>query len=162
MCQKDISEEEVRSCLIRQNPYCRPEEETAQQGIKIIKEMAVHDRKVEHWVLECVPEVRDWLKSEDRVYIDWISCRAKDFLSVTRCYNCQGYGHSSRFCRGKRTCGHCGGDHDRKDCTARDTAFPCPACAKFNRNLMHEVNDPGCPVYRRAAEDSVRRTDYGC
>lgn len=70
----DISEEEVRSCLIRQNPYCRPEEETAQQRIKIIKKMAVRDRKVEHWVLECVPEVRDWLMSEGRVYIDWSSC----------------------------------------------------------------------------------------
>lgn len=45
----DISEDEVRSCLIKQNPHCGPEEDTAQKGMKIIKKMAVRDRKVEHW-----------------------------------------------------------------------------------------------------------------
>lgn len=100
---------------------------------------------------------------EGRVYIDWSSCRVKDFLSVTRCYNCQEYGHSSKFCRGKRTCAHCEGDHDMRDCTDKDKNFPCPACATFNRSERHYVDDPMCPVlYRRAAEDSVRRTDYGC
>lgn len=157
----EISEEEVKTCIITQNPSRRPEADAALRGMRIVKKMAVRDRKVEHWVLECTPEVRDWLTSEGRIYIDWSSCRVKDFLSVTRCYNCQGYGHPSRFCKGKRTCGHCSGDHDRKDCESRNDAFPCPACAKFGRNLMHEVTDPNCPVYRRAAEDSVRRTDYG-
>lgn len=157
----DISEGDVISCLIKQNPHRRPEQDTAQKGMKVVKKMVVRHRKVDHWVLECTPEVRDWLMVEGRVYIDWSSCRVKDFLSVTRCYNCQGYGHSSRFCKGKRTCGHCSGDHDRKDCEARDAAFPCSACAKFGRNLMHGVNDAGCSVYKRAAEDSVRRTDYG-
>lgn len=157
----EITEEEVKTCIITQNPSRRPEADAALRGLKIVRKIAVRERKVEHWVLECTPEVRDWLTSEGRIYIDWSSCRVKDYLSVTRCYNCQGYGHPSRFCKGKRTCGHCSGDHDRKDCEARNDAFPCPACAKFGRNLMHEVTDPNCPVFRRAAEDSVRRTDYG-
>lgn len=99
---------------------------------------------------------------EGRVYIDWSSCRVKAFLSMTRCYNCQGYGHSSKFCRGKRACAHCGEDHNRRDCPNKDKNFPCPACARFNRSERHYIDDPVCPVYRRAAEDSVKRTDYGC
>lgn len=157
----EITEDEVKTCIITQNPSLRPEADAALKGMKVVKKMAVRDRKAEHWVLECTPEVRDWLTSEGRIYIDWSSCRVKDYLSVTRCYNCQGYGHPSRFCKGKRACGHCSGDHDRKDCEVKNEVFPCPACAKFGRNLMHGVNDPNCPVYRRAAEDSVRRTDYG-
>lgn len=66
----DISEDEVKSCLIKQNPHNKPEEDTARKVMKIVKKMAVRDRKVEHWVLECIPDVRDWLKSEGRVYID--------------------------------------------------------------------------------------------
>lgn len=158
----DISEDEVRNCLRSQNPILRPSDETIQAGLRLVKRMPVRDRSVEHWVLECNPAVRDWLMSEGRVYIDWSSCRVKDFLNVTRCYNCQGYGHSSKFCRGKRTCAHCVGDHDRKDCPSKEKNFPCPACAKVNRKEQHYVNDTMCPVYRRAAEDSVRRTDYGC
>lgn len=157
----DTSEDEAKSCIITQNPHRRPEVDATQKGFKIVKKMAVRDRKVERWVVECTPEVRDWLTSEGRIYVDWSLCRVKDFLSVTRCYNCQGYGHPSRFCKGKRTCGHCSGDQDLKDCGSRNDAFPCPACAKFGRNLMHGVNDPNCPVYKRAAEDSIRRTDYG-
>lgn len=102
----DISEDEAKDCIITQNPNRRPEVDAAQKGFKIVKKMAVKDRKVEHWVVECYPEVRDWLMSEGRIYVDWSSCRVKDFLSITRCYNCQGYGHPSRFCKGKRTCGH--------------------------------------------------------
>lgn len=86
----DISEDEVRNCLIKQNPHNRPEEDAAKKGMKLVKKIAVRDRKVEHWVLECVPDVRDWLICEGRVYIDWSSCRVKDFLSVKRCYNRQG------------------------------------------------------------------------
>lgn len=157
----DISEEDAKECIVAQNLNKRPEVDAVQRGFKIVKKMAVKDRKVEHWVVECTPEVRDWLTSEARIYVDWSSCRVKDFLSITRCYNCQGYGHPSRYCKGKRTCAHCSGDHDLKDCGSRRDPFPCSACAKFGRNLMHGVNDPNCPVYRRAAEDSVRRTDYG-
>lgn len=78
----DISEDEVKSCLVKQNPHRRPEEDTAQKGMKVIKKMAVRDRKVEHWVLECIPEVRDWPMSEGRVYIDWSSCRVKIFCRL--------------------------------------------------------------------------------
>lgn len=144
-----IMEDEAMSCIVTQNPHRRPALDAAQKGMKIVKKMAVRDRKVEHWVLECSPEVRDWLMSDARIYIDWSSCRVKDFLSVTRCYDCQGYGHPSKFCKGKRTCGHCSGDHDLKDCTSRNDAFPCPAYARFGRNLMHRVSDLNCPVYKK-------------
>lgn len=75
----DISEDEVRNCLKSQNPTLRPNDETIQAGLRLVKRMPVRDRSVEQWVLECNPAVRDWLMSEGRVYIDWSPCRVRLF-----------------------------------------------------------------------------------
>ncbi|KOC58705.1 hypothetical protein WH47_09117, partial [Habropoda laboriosa] len=34
-------------------------------------------------------------------------CKAHDYVVATRCYKCQGYGHTSKYCRSSAdTCGH--------------------------------------------------------
>lgn len=61
----EISEEEAKSCIITQNPSRRPEADAALRGMKIVKKMAVRDRKVEHWCWNVLPRSVIGLRARD-------------------------------------------------------------------------------------------------
>lgn len=42
-----------------------------------------------------------------KIYIHWKSLNIKDYIRVTRCYNCQKYGHVSKFCKSEKQRGFC-------------------------------------------------------
>jgi hypothetical protein len=42
-----------------------------------------------------------------KIYIHWKSLNIKDYIRVTRCYNCQKYGYVSKFCKSEKQCGFC-------------------------------------------------------
>jgi hypothetical protein len=66
---------------------------------------------------------------------------------VTRCYNCQGYGHSARFCRRPQRCGHCAAPgHDTGACPAKGQKAK-RRCA--NCQLEHVAGSPSCAVQQR-------------
>lgn len=51
-----------------------------------------------------------------RIFINFDSHRIREYTSITRCYKCQGFGHTSRVCS-KTICGHCVQEgHDFKTC----------------------------------------------
>ena len=50
--------------------------------------------------------------------------------TVTRCYRCQGFGHTQAHCRSAtHTCGHCGDQHETKKCQ-NTTRARCVNCKK--------------------------------
>ena len=64
------------------------------------------------------------------------------FPSPLRCYNCQSYGHGSRFCRSTARCGNCGSpDHSSSNCSAS------PSC--FNCGGSHPASARDCPRWRQ-------------
>ncbi|WP_221936046.1 hypothetical protein, partial [Klebsiella pneumoniae] len=64
--------------------------------------------KRNHFVVECSVRVRNWLRKKGRVFIEWESCRIKDYVDIARCYKCQRYGHVAKFCTdAKASCAHC-------------------------------------------------------
>ncbi|KAF6197412.1 hypothetical protein GE061_020228, partial [Apolygus lucorum] len=48
------------------------------------------------WVVELEPNA--WMKAKDqgRVFLDFQTCNVRNFLEVTRCFNCQAYGHTAK------------------------------------------------------------------
>jgi hypothetical protein len=66
---------------------------------------------------------------------------------VTRCYNCQGYGHSARFCRRPQRCGHCAAPgHDTGACPVKGQKAK-RRCA--NCQLEHVAGSPSCAAQQR-------------
>jgi hypothetical protein len=66
---------------------------------------------------------------------------------VTRCYNCQGYGHSARFCRRPQRCGHCAAPgHDTGACPVKGQKAK-RRCA--NCQLEHGAGSPSCATQQR-------------
>jgi hypothetical protein len=74
---------------------------------------------------------------------------------VTQCFNCQGYGHTAKRCKGKKTCGFCAKDHDTRTCpTAEDpSTYSCINCKG-----KHVTWSLLCP--ERAARASKARAAY--
>lgn len=120
------------------------------------------DKETVNWVFSCHPLVRERLVTAGRISLEWNRCRVRDYAGVTRCYQCQRFGHTAQHCRSKQTCGHCAQEgHNIKSCTSLTTPPKCSNCSRFGRPAAHAVTDQACPAYVRSLEEELKRTDYG-
>jgi hypothetical protein len=70
------------------------------------------------YCLEVSPELRKLMLRIGRIFIGWETCKIEDSLPIIRCFKCHGFGHKSMECQtAVEKCGHCGGDHQSKDCS---------------------------------------------
>ena len=73
--------------------------------------------------------------------------KVEDFrqpVSVTQCFNCQSFGHSTKNCRSKQKCLICGESHSHKGCPNKEDRKP--KCA--NCSGPHAASYKGCPEYK--------------
>lgn len=121
--------------------------------------------KKSHIVVECSVRVRNWLRERERVFIEWQSCRVKDYVDVARCYKCQRYGHVAKHCNSEKPrCSYCAGEHDFKDCPDRSKKDKvcCVNCKRDGRvEVKHEVGWRRCPAYEKAVKRQNEKIDYG-
>ncbi|KAK5646388.1 hypothetical protein RI129_004852 [Pyrocoelia pectoralis] len=116
-------------------------------------------------IAECTPAVRQRLLHQGRIYIQFESCRVLDYIQVTRCFKCQGYGHPAKYCTATAdTCSLCAGPHFHTACPHKDSpqTHKCANCARAKlEDQAHPAISLKCPAYIRALDNSIRRTDYG-
>lgn len=99
-----------------------------------------------------------------RLFVGYDSCSVYDALIVPRCFNCSGFNHQSKECKGKTTCPRCGGSHSVKQCTAEQ--LKCPNCTVAQKifpdcDLCHAAWDRTCPAFMRKQE-LFRAEILGC
>ena len=87
--------------------------------------------------------------------ITWGNCvlNAEPFargVRAERCYKCQQYGHTARFCRAARKCAWCAENHDLMDCPVKGQG-KAKTCAACKGDRSHCALDGGCPT-KLAAE----------
>lgn len=125
------------------------------------------DGPLTDWVIEVSPQLRNILRSDDRnrLFVMWQSCKIKDYRGVSRCYNCQLYGHVAKFCIQKeKTCSFCSGKgHTMQECQEKknNKTPTCAACKRAKKKSDHSINDKACPAYKMALDRIIERTDYG-
>jgi hypothetical protein len=88
----------------------------------------------ETYVIEVSAGMRRVIRSMCSIKLGWQSCRVEDYLSITRCYQCNGFGHFKKDCKAGTACGHCGQGHDSHACTAPKSSHHCINCEKFNKS----------------------------
>lgn len=76
----------------------------------------------------------------------------KAAVEIHRCFKCNGYNHSAKFCKNEFSCPRCGENHEVKDCQSRD--LRCVNCfnhfnsGESNINFVHAAWDiQNCPSY---------------
>lgn len=80
-------------------------------------------------------------------------CRVYDAVELVRCFRCNGFNHTSKFCKRNHTCPRCGGAHELVDCTASELSCSnCKAANKIPSNsfdIKHAAWDhDACSAYK--------------
>lgn len=113
-------------------------------------------------VLGVSGRVRNYILGQERVFVGFRSFRVQEFISVTRCYKCQGYGHTSAVCRREtEICGHCAMEgHGYKQCPNKAEEAKCYNCGIRKKPNNHEVTSKKCMEYVKNMEIYKSRISY--
>ncbi|CAL7932766.1 unnamed protein product [Xylocopa violacea] len=154
---------ETLQAIIDQNFNEQEKKKYAQQTKIAFKTGNKNNKDSCNIVLETSKEAREILIKKERIYIMWQCCRVQDYIVATRCYKCQGYGHTTKHCRSEGdVCGHCAmAGHTFKNCPNKSKAAACVNCKKSGKSHNHSVTDKDCPSYIAAINLVLARTDYG-
>lgn len=162
--EREISEEEFKQCLYKQNLEDMGfTENEVQEGIRLRFKSGRKDADVCNWVIEVNNRIRVALLEKGRIYIDYACCKVRDILAVPRCYKCQGYGHLVKYCKreGGEICSHCGETgHNYRDCKIDKDRPCCVQCKIAKKDSGHRVGSMDCPIYVKAVERLVGSTHY--
>lgn len=155
----DITEKEFLSSLRQQNLN----NAKSSDEVKISHKTGNRSAETSNNVLEVPPGIRETLLNQDRAYIGWRSLKVRDYLTVSRCYKCQSFGHVSKYCKAaKETCGHCGSDgHAFNSCPNKSTNPVCINCKRAAKPCDHSTRSADCPAYKFALSNLISKIDYG-
>ena len=98
------------------------------------------------------------------LFIGYDYCNVYDAVEILRCFNCNGYHHSSKHCKNKKSCPRCAKVNDEGDELLHKVSecnvdhFQCINCITAIKNgeadisSNHAAWDTCCPIYIRAVE----------
>lgn len=160
-----LTEKEVLDCIYEQNLSDKLPNTTRESFLETIKLSHKSGKKglpTCNYILEVPPGIRKMLINQSRIFINWTSCPVRDFTIVTRCYNCQQFGHAAKFCRETSpTCNHCAETgHSVKECTSKSSPAQCATCKRFKRKCDHPTGDVSCPARKYAETNYINSIDY--
>lgn len=154
---KDSSEEDIRDAIFRQT-MSPPD---SQDKIKKIFRIGNPNSPSATWVVELEPKLKDVLITKGRLLLNWNACKIFNYIKLTRCYNCQRYGHTSKYCRSAKQCGFCAStDHESTACQHKHNPdkFNCANCLRsehHKKHHNHNAADNSCPIYKSRLSDYI-------
>lgn len=160
-----LTEKEVFDCIYEQNladklPNLTRDSFT--ESIKLSHKSGKKGLPTCNYILEVPASIRKSMIIQGRIFINWTSCPVRDFTIVTRCFNCQQFGHAAKFCRETSpTCNHCGETgHSFKECSSKSSSPQCATCKRFKRKCDHPTGDESCPARKYAETNYINSIDY--
>ena len=153
----ELTKEEIVECIKEQN---LPEDST--EVIKMTYLYPAKEKKARSCIVEVSPETRTRLLARRRINVRWSVCRVEDYVSVTQCFRCAGFGHIASACKSNARCSHCAGEHIADDCTKKDP-LKCVNCSEAAiGDCSHSARDKGkCSILRKKLEHKVASINYG-
>ena len=102
----------------------------------------------------------DFPKPPEKIKLGYYIANVQPYIpNPLRCFQCQKFGHSKRWCKNKPACWKCGCEgHDGSECTSETTCC-------LNCKGDHYTSSKSCPVWIQEKEiqrvKTVRRLSYG-
>ncbi|XP_023219885.1 uncharacterized protein LOC111621862 [Centruroides sculpturatus] len=168
---QSIQEDEIIEIMSEQNDIWRDmNKETIKENCKISTIITGGQRKENccHVVITVTPQIRKILIGQRTISLSWSTIRVDDFVPVTRCYRCCGFGHWARDCQKQQVCSHCTKEHGFKECKMKHEIPTCINCIQTNRKLPperkqatnHNAFHRHCPQLTKIKERIIQRTNY--
>jgi len=170
---QDISEEDIITELVAKNRNIREIIDSTGTTVEdnITYKFALKRRDNPNTcthVLELSPKVYKIVSNKPRLGLGWEQHRWADYIRITRCYQCQRYGHIAKDCtETDQTCGKCSEKHSTSDCN--NSNKQCANCLRYNLKQKssktkcradHTVEDRDCNSYINAKSNAISRICY--
>jgi hypothetical protein len=107
----EIEDADIKSTILQQNNLHHLNDSVLQ---KKFTKRSFEDAR--HVVIEVSPGLRRELLTIHKLKLQWSMCEVVDFITITRCHKCLGFGHTTRFCQNQAKCSFCARDHHRNEC----------------------------------------------
>lgn len=125
--------------------------------------------KTDKYVLEVSPQLRKVIFCLRSIKIGWRSHKYAEYLPIIRCHKCNNFGHFQTECKASQACGHCGQQHNSRECKTEKKDYKCVNCCRFNDNnksgkrvsVNHSSHSESCGAYKRIESLIINKTDYG-
>lgn len=119
-------------------------------------------------ILEVAASAYAKIMCDGNVFVGWQRCKVYNDFNIGYCFNCCGFGHSSKKCANEAVCGKCARNHSTRDCTLAKDAPPCCInCSLANqkdrrgRKTDHEARDyKNCDCYKDRVLKHIHSADY--
>jgi hypothetical protein len=160
---KEVEDADIKNIILQQNNLSHLEDPVLRP--KFTKRAFEESR---HVVLEVSRNLRRELVALQKIKLHWSMCKVEDFVSITRCLKCLGFGHTAKFCQNQQKCSYCAEDHHWKECENK-RSICCSNCAKANTyihndskklNTNHSVFSKECSRARRIETIILSKTVY--
>lgn len=115
--------------------------------VRIIRKIDTRQGKV-NWLLDVDQDGKQILLRLRRICLDYERYRVVEFISITRCFKCQKFGHMANNCKDGIQCVKCAEGHLLKDCKS---AKLCCANCYYNDatgDCDHRADSVECPVFQ--------------
>lgn len=98
------------------------------------------------------------------ILVDFNHHFVREYLSVTRCYNCQQYKHKATACKCTTVCGKCAQQHSTRDCTLSSN-YKCYNCVEANNrgakyNVNHMCGGRDCKFHQHMIDSQREKISY--
>lgn len=116
------------------------------RDIRIIRKIQTKQGR-NNWLVDVDSNTKTFLLEKRRICIDFERYRVVEFVSITRCFKCQKFGHLANRCDGQLHCTKCAGEHNIKDCKSEKTT--CSNCyfEDATSDSNHKADSPSCPIF---------------
>jgi hypothetical protein len=172
---EDVNENELINEIISKNHVIEnflkdKSQDDIEKELKIKFKFRRKTKKSDNtWVLEIGPNLWKIINSMNRINIGWKSCSFDEYVYVTRCFKCNGYGHKSDECKQTTdSCGTCGQSHKTSECDRSQSVLFCTNCNKYNQksktkklSTNHSSFSRECETFKRIRNAIKARIDYG-
>lgn len=130
--------------------------------IKVVTRLKSRFPDKEHFVVSVPGSVRNTFIGKGRVFVDLGSHHLVDHFNITRCFNCQQFGHSSGSCTKPKVCGFCAkAGHAFKDCPSKSSTPCCANCRAGSLSTTdHDTASRDCPSYAKQLARYKGLIDY--
>jgi len=153
-----LKSEQIISALKQQNPLLAGSE------IKVVTTYCRRNTQKIDTIIEVDAETYKKIMLAEKLNIHFDRCHVVDSIGITRCYNCNGYGHHGNRCTSTLCCPKCSENHKLSDCKSQD--LKCCNCVAANTKLHlnipsnHAAWDSSCTVYQRKVTALKNQINY--
>ena len=162
--EREHKEDDLKEDLIRKNCGDLSDIEVSDimNEVKFVHNFKLKDQKRVNWIVQLLAKYYLRILNRGIIYMMWRSYRTQEYVNITRCYNCHGYGHIGKVCNSPdQLCVACGSkEHLKNDCPKK--GYPeCVNCIRAKRkDRKHVVHSKECPELQKQKDLNNNRIHW--